>query len=1039
MNHKEDFSHMNMAPTASGEHRSTASRSSIAPSEINSMLGMPPSSNVKVIARFRPENEIEKSNDSSCVVEFLSEDSCQVETRDFSGSFTFDRVFNTESKQEEVFDYSLRQTVDDLMKGYNGTVLAYGQTGSGKSYTMMGSSIDDPVSRGAIPRIVDMIFDMIIESSSDIEYTVRVSYMEIYMERIKDLLNPRNENLPIHEDKIRGVYVKGLTEEYVASAEEVYDVMRQGGKARAVASTNMNQESSRSHSIFCIVVTQKNTITGAQKSGQLFLVDLAGSEKVGKTGASGQTLEEAKKINKSLSALGLVINSLTDGKSLHVPYRDSKLTRILQESLGGNSRTSLIVNCSPSSYNDAETLSTLRFGVRAKNIKNKAKINTELSPLELRQLLKKSQKQLDSRIEYSNKLEGELQLWRNGEPPAKEAWLPFGEIKPSSSHAASKSVSSIASRSGSSLSSRPETPTHLRTGSKSHVRKGSIQESILETDSIDTYLRRENELQDQISEKEALISKQEQLLSELRTQAKKAESQATEFKLTIDNLLYEKKETDIKSASVLEDNAQLTKQLQEAKERILALEAAAAVAAETKEAETDRATYEQQKKKKMSEIFGNLYQPDDGTDKKHTTTALEEAISALESVKLEDDQFDEEISTAKEKLNKALDSVNSYKTSASAIDTLLKSQDMKFRAYIESIEDENKSDVEAAFEAKMNANEETASALLAEISRLEAENHKLQDKLEASKAVPNLKALEQSSDGKEETTVPLSVIQAKEQRVFEAEEKIQSMQAHISQFEAMKNALMKDLQDRCERVVELEISLDKSREQYNAAIRDGNSKQQQKKMGLLQRNLEQLTTVQRQLVEQNAVLKKDVDMAHKILEARNDRIQNLEISLRESQVRLGQESEIFETKLTYLKDRLNDVKRGGITSPSALSIPSSPVSSYSPSLQRSPSRPSSPSKSGRTSPGKAMLNSIASSFPSIASIGAGGKVAHYPDLTPQPYVSHTKIVKPLRGGNGAPTLELQEQAPLSPRKEGLWGKFNSMVNNMNSSSSSSSS
>ena len=160
--------------------------------------------------------------------------------------------------------------------------------------------------------------------------------------------------------------------------------MRRGGQARAVAATNMNQESSRSHSIFVVTITQKNLESGSAKSGQLFLVDLAGSEKVGKTGASGQTLEEAKKINKSLSALGMVINALTDGKSTHIPYRDSKLTRILQESLGGNSRTTLIINCSPSSYNDAETVSTLRFGVRAKSIKNKAKVNAELSPAEMK-------------------------------------------------------------------------------------------------------------------------------------------------------------------------------------------------------------------------------------------------------------------------------------------------------------------------------------------------------------------------------------------------------------------------------------------------------------------------------------------------------------------------------------------------------------------------------------------------------------------------------------------------------------------------------
>lgn len=329
-----------------------------------------------------------------------------------------------DSFQTDIFDYSIRPTVDDILNGYNGTVFAYGQTGAGKSYTMMGSDIEDDSSKGLIPRIVEQIFASILTSPSNIEYTVRVSYMEIYMERIRDLLVPQNDNLPVHEEKSRGVYVKGLLEVYVSSVQEVYEVMRRGGTARAVAATNMNQESSRSHSIFVVTITQKNLETGSAKSGQLFLVDLAGSEKVGKTGASGQTLEEAKKINKSLSALGMVINALTDGKSTHVPYRDSKLTRILQESLGGNSRTTLIINCSPSSYNDAETISTLRFGVRAKSIKNKAKVNAELSPNELKQLLRKAQTQVTSFENYLSALESEVNVWRSGDNVPKERWTP---------------------------------------------------------------------------------------------------------------------------------------------------------------------------------------------------------------------------------------------------------------------------------------------------------------------------------------------------------------------------------------------------------------------------------------------------------------------------------------------------------------------------------------------------------------------------------------------------------------------------------------
>src|SRR3984957_16824544 len=337
-----------------------------------------------------------------------------------------------DSRQKDVFDFSIKSTVDDILNGYNGTVFAYGQTGAGKSYTMMGTNIDDDEGRGVIPRIVEQIFASIMSSPSTIEYTVRVSYMEIYMERIRDLLAPQNDNLPIHEEKNRGVYVKGLLELYVSSVDEVYEVMRRGAMTRAVAATNMNQESSRSHSIFVITITQKNVETGSSKSGQLFLVDLAGSEKVGKTGASGQTLEEAKKINKSLSALGMVINSLTDGKSTHIPYRDSKLTRILQESLGGNSRTTLIINCSPSSYNDQETLSTLRFGVRAKAIKNKAKINAELSPAELKALLKKAQGQILTFEGYISSLEGEVQIWRSGETVPKERWTPAISLDSSS-------------------------------------------------------------------------------------------------------------------------------------------------------------------------------------------------------------------------------------------------------------------------------------------------------------------------------------------------------------------------------------------------------------------------------------------------------------------------------------------------------------------------------------------------------------------------------------------------------------------------------
>ena len=244
--------------------------------------------------------------------------------------------------------------------------------------------------------MVNTVFDHINNTPDHIEFTVKVSIVEIYMEKIKDLISPEKHNLKIREDRARGIYIEDVTEAYVSQESEVFELMRLGNAHRAISATNMNEVSSRSHSIFILSIHQNNLHDLSAKTGKLYLVDLAGSEKVAKTGAAGQILEEAKNINKSLSALGNVINALTDNKShLHIPYRDSKLTRILQESLGGNSRTTLIITCSPSPFNEMETVSTLRFGYRAKSIKNKPKINREFTVPELQLLLEKAERTIE--------------------------------------------------------------------------------------------------------------------------------------------------------------------------------------------------------------------------------------------------------------------------------------------------------------------------------------------------------------------------------------------------------------------------------------------------------------------------------------------------------------------------------------------------------------------------------------------------------------------------------------------------------------------
>jgi len=357
-------------------------------------------SKVRVVCRFRPHNSIEDTRGGKPCIR-ISDDNCEVFVKRNDGKdqrFTFDKIFApTEfggelETQDDVFKFAGKPIIDDIFSGYNGTIFAYGQTSSGKTHTMQGPEwTEDPTEAGIIPRSIEGIFNRIrFEADAKSEFLVQVSYVEIYLERIRDLLDMKKHNLAIREHPTRGIYVENMTEHYAQSAQEMFAWHETGSQNRAQAATGMNAGSSRSHSVFVVTLSQKNTETGKSKKGKLYLVDLAGSEMVRKTGASGQQLQEAKMINSSLSALGKVINALTDGKSSHIPYRDSKLTRMLQESLGGNARTSLIICCSPSSYNVDETVSTIRFGLRAKRIENKAQVNENLSVEELQGLLMKS-------------------------------------------------------------------------------------------------------------------------------------------------------------------------------------------------------------------------------------------------------------------------------------------------------------------------------------------------------------------------------------------------------------------------------------------------------------------------------------------------------------------------------------------------------------------------------------------------------------------------------------------------------------------------
>jgi len=296
---------------------------------------------------------------------------------DKAKSFKFDHIFGPECTQMDLYRLIAYPIVEKTLQGYNGTIFAYGQTGTGKTFTMAGNH-KVPELKGIIPNAFSHIFTQIARAGEEKSFAVTVTYLEIYNEDVRDLLsNTPNNKLEVRERTDVGVYVKDLMGFTVDSIESITELMHRGNNNRITRSTMMNDVSSRSHAIFTITIESKDRSDNKTTIGKLNLVDLAGSERVNRTQASGERLKEASSINQSLSVLGNVISALVDGKSTHIPYRNSKLTRLLQNSLGGNSKTAMIAMLSPADVDYEESICTLRYASRVKYIKNTASINVE--------------------------------------------------------------------------------------------------------------------------------------------------------------------------------------------------------------------------------------------------------------------------------------------------------------------------------------------------------------------------------------------------------------------------------------------------------------------------------------------------------------------------------------------------------------------------------------------------------------------------------------------------------------------------------------
>lgn len=339
---------------------------------------------IKVAVRLRPFSKNEQKQGYKKIIEIDQPNSSVYikNQQNENVQFTYDFAFHEHCTQEEIYELTAAPIVESVLQGINGTIFAYGQTGTGKTYTMDGDLDIESKDRGIVPRAFEHIFDYMMANSESHKFSVSVTYVELYNEQIRDLLaknTTEKQPLSIHEDPNKGFYIKGVTSQIVTSFDEVVAVQQNGRKNRVTRATLMNEESSRSHSILTLHIETMTEIEGNQhvRSAQLNLVDLAGSERISKTGTDQQGRIEGASINYALLILGNCISALTESKGGHVPYRDSSLTKLLRDSIGGNAKTLMIATLGPADYNFTESISTLRYAERAKKIQNKPRVNMD--------------------------------------------------------------------------------------------------------------------------------------------------------------------------------------------------------------------------------------------------------------------------------------------------------------------------------------------------------------------------------------------------------------------------------------------------------------------------------------------------------------------------------------------------------------------------------------------------------------------------------------------------------------------------------------
>uniref|UniRef100_A0AAY4A5C8 Kinesin-like protein n=1 Tax=Denticeps clupeoides TaxID=299321 RepID=A0AAY4A5C8_9TELE len=893
---------------------------------------------IRVMCRFRPLNSSEVMRGDQYIPKFQGEDSVIIGGKPYA----FDRVFQSNTSQEQVYNDCAQKIVKDVLEGYNGTIFAYGQTSSGKTHTMEGS-LHDPDGMGIIPRIVQDIFNYIYSMDENLEFHIKVSYFEIYLDKIRDLLDVSKTNLSVHEDKNRVPYVKGCTERFVCSPEEVMDTIDEGKSNRHVAVTNMNEHSSRSHSIFQINVKQENTQTEQKLSGKLYLVDLAGSEKVSKTGAEGAVLDEAKNINKSLSALGNVISALAEG-STYVPYRDSKMTRILQDSLGGNCRTTIVICCSPSSFNEAETKSTLMFGQRAKTIKNTVSVNVELTAEQWKKKYEKEKEKNKTLRNTITWLENELNRWRNGESvPAEEQ---FDKEK------ANEALSLDNSTIGEKIASTPNLPS---AGRLTDVEKDKCEAEL-------------SKLYKQLDDKDDEINVQSQLAEKLKQQMLEQEELLASSRRDHDNLQAELTRLQMENEASKEEVKEVLQALEE-----LAVnydQKSQEVEDKTKDFETLSEELNQ-KSTVLASIDSELQRLKEMTS--HQRKRVTEMMSSLlkdlaeigivvgsNDIKQHEGSgvMDEEFTVARLYISKLKSEVKSLVKRSKQLENTQSDSNKKM--------DENEKELAACqlrisqYEAKIKSLseylqnveqkkrqlEELVDSLNEEMVKLsaqgtytqtysgfqmqhEAVEKQIQSHREAHQK--QISSLRDELDKKEKliTEILNQKIMLEQERLRVEHEKLKSTDQEKSRklvmqdrreqarqdLKGLEETVAKELQTlhnlRKLFVQDLATRVKKSAEMDSDDT--GGSAAQKQKISFLENNLEQLTKVHKQLVRDNADLRCELPKLEKRLRATAERVKALETALKEAKENAARDRKRYQQEVDRIKEAVrakNMARRG---------------------------------------------------------------------------------------------------------------------------------